>query len=377
MSTRMKIIEFDPTNHYRVQQFLDLPFRIYKDTPQWVPPLDTDTKVLFDLKKNPFYVHSSAAFFLAVTDDGSPVGRLAILNNHNFNKFSNTKNAFFCLFECYQDQNISNELFEAGFKWARKQELSIIIGPKGFSELDGMGLLVKGFEHRPAFGIAYNPSYYPELVEAAGFKMTSDIVSGYLSTVVTFPEKIHRISELVQQRRGLKIVSFRSKRDLRRMVPKIANLYNEMFIGSSGGAPLTDDEAVSIANKLIWFANPHLIKIIEKDGKPVGFLFAYPDISGGIQRIKGQLYPVGWIQLLLEMRRTEWVNVNGAGILPEYQGLGGTAILFSEMCKSIIEGGFMHAELIQIGVDNDKMQRELRELGVDFYKTHRVYQRSL
>jgi len=150
-----------------------------------------------------------------------------------------------------------------------------------------------------------------------------------------------------------------------------------MFIGSSGGAPLTDDEVASIANKLIWFANPHLIKIIEKDGKPVGFLFAYPDISGGIQRIKGRLYPFGWIQLMLEMKRTEWVNVNGAGILPEYQGLGGTAILFSEMCKSIIEGGFKHAELIQIGVDNDKMQRELRELGVDFYKTHRVYQRSL
>jgi hypothetical protein len=120
-----------------------------------------------------------------------------------------------------------------------------------------------------------------------------------------------------------------------------------------------------------------LIKIIQKDENVVGYLFAYPDISEAVQKVKGEIFPFGWVRLLLAMKRTEWVNINGAGIIEQYQGLGGTAILFSEMYKSVLEGGFKHAEIVQIGVDNDKMQRELRDLGIDFYKTHRIYVRKL
>jgi hypothetical protein len=130
----------------------------------------------------------------------------------------------------------------------------------------------------------------------------------------------------------------------------------------------------------LWFADPRLIKIVmtaERD-EPVGFLFAYPDISAAVQRTKGQLFPFGWIDLLLELRRTKWININGAGIVEKYRGLGGTALLFSEMHKSVVEAGrFEHADIVQIGVENDKMQREMRDLGIDFYKTHRMYQRSL
>jgi hypothetical protein len=175
----------------------------------------------------------------------------------------------------------------------------------------------------------------------------------------------------------LKIIRFRNKRELKRLVPRITAMYNEILGNIPGSVPLTEEEANSVANQLIWFANPHLIKIIEKDDKPIGFLFAYPDISAALQQTKGEIFPFGWLKLLLEMKRTKWVNINGVGIIEQYQGLGGTAILFSEMYKSIVEGGFRHAELVQIGVDNDKMQRELRELGVDFYKTHRMYQRAL
>jgi hypothetical protein len=373
----MKIIEFDPSDRYRIQQFIDLPFRIYHGVDQWVPPLSMDMKELFDVKNNPFYKHSLSLFLLAVTDDGSPIGRLVVLNNRNYNEYNHSQTAFFCLFECYRDQLASGELFKAGFDWARKQGLTLITGPRGFTALDGLGLLVDGFEHRPAFGITYNLAYYPELIEAAGFTQESDIVSGYLGTNISFPVKIHKISELVQKRRGLKIVNFRNRKELRRMVPKIKNMYNESLQGTSGNVPLTDAEVDKIANQLIWFANPRLIKIIQKEDTVVGFLFAYPDISGAVQKVNGQVYPFGWIRLLLEMKRTKWVNINGAGILEEYQGLGGTAILFSEMYKSVVEGGFIHADLVQIGMDNDKMQRELRDLGIDFYKTHRMYQRAL
>jgi hypothetical protein len=373
----MKIFEINPSDPYRTQQFIDLPYKIYRDTPQWVPPLSTDVRQIFDKRHNPFYQHSKASFFLATSADGAAIGRLAILNNQHYNEFNHEKTAFFYLFECTHDPKASRELFYTGFEWARKSGLTKIIGPRGFSSLDGLGMLVNGFEHRPAFGILYNQPYYPGLVEAVGFTSQADIVSGYLSADMQFPAKIDRVSELVKQRRGLSITSYRSRRDLRTLVPQLKDLYNGMIQGTVDNIPITDEEARSIANQLLWFADPRLIKVIVKAGVPVGFLYAYPDISAAVQRNKGRIFPFGWVDLLLEMKRTKWVNINGAGILEDYRGLGGTAILFSEMFKSITEGRFEHAEIVQIGVENDKMQRELRELGIDFYKTHRMYQRDI
>jgi hypothetical protein len=237
--------------------------------------------------------------------------------------------------------------------------------------------LVKGFEHRPAFGLPYNLPYYPSLVEAAGFKALSEMVSGYLSAVAPFPDKIHRAAELIQKRRGLRVASYRTRRDLRALVPRLQALYNNALEGTTGNVPLTEDEAKTLASQLLWFADPKLIKIVFKGEEPVGFLFAYPDVSAALQRTKGRLFPFGWIDLLLELRRTKWININGAGVIEKYRGLGGMAILYSEMQKSIQEGGFEHADLVQVGMENENMQRELRDLGIDFYKTHRLYQINL
>jgi hypothetical protein len=161
------------------------------------------------------------------------------------------------------------------------------------------------------------------------------------------------------------------------MLPKLQAMYNDSLEGTTGNTPLTDEEIQTLADQIQWFADPKLIKIVLKDDEPVGFLLAYPDISAAVQRTRGRVFPFGWVDLLLELKRTKWVNVNGAGIIEKYRGLGGTALLFSEMQKSIVEGGFEHADIVQIGVDNDKMQRELRDLGIDFYKTHRLYERAI
>jgi hypothetical protein len=373
----MKILEIDTADRYRTQQFIDLPYKIYRSTSQWVPPLTTDNQRIFDKQHNPFYRHSDASFFLATSADGAAIGRLAVLNNRHYNDFNQEQSAFFYYFECMHDPDAAHEMFEAGFNWARKAGLSKIVGPRGFSLLDGLGMLVHGFEHRPAFGIPYNMPWYPELVESTGFTTQSDIVSGYLSSEIQFPKKIHRISELVQQRRGLSIARYRTRQDLRQLLKQLKHLYNGMLEGTTDNVPITDEEAKSIANQIIWFADPRLIKVIMKGETPVGFLFAYPDFSAAVQRTKGRIFPFGWVDLLRERQQTNWVNINGAGILEDYRGLGGTAILFSEMQKSITEGKFIHAEIVQIGVENDNMLRELRELGINFYKTHRVYHRSL
>jgi hypothetical protein len=194
---------------------------------------------------------------------------------------------------------------------------------------------------------------------------------------MTFPPEIHRAAELIKKRRGLQVARFTNRKQLREFVPHLKNLYNDSIMGTSGNAPISDEEVRSLANQILWFADPRLIKIIYKDDEPVGFLLAYPDISAALQRTRGKLFPFGWLDVLAELRRTKWINLNGAGIIEQYRGLGGTALLFSEMYKSVAETNYRFADLVQIGIENDRMQRELRDLGIAFYKKHRIYQRTI
>jgi hypothetical protein len=380
----MEIVRVDLTNQKQIRDFLNLPPHIYQGISQWTPPLAGEERSRLDQKRYPFYKHSTAAFFLAYRND-LPVGRLAVLNNHLYNDYNHEKTSFFYLFECEQDPEPARRLFEAAFDWTRTCGLTRILGPKGFTALDGLGLLVKGFERRPAMGLPYNPPYYPELIEALGFEKVNDIVSGYLGPNIQFPERIHELADRVRKRSGLYIARFHTRRELRRALDYLKELYNGALEGTSGGTPITDDEIKSLANQMLWFSDPNLIKIVMKaddpqpgSDRPVGFLLAYPDISSALQKTKGRLFPFGWLTILRELHTTDWININGAGMVQEYRGLGGTAILYSELFKSVIENPrIQNVEIVQIGLENDKMQRELENFGVDFYKMHRTYQRFL
>jgi hypothetical protein len=371
----LNVIQLDTADRRLVGEYLELPFKLYRHVPQWVPPLRMDAGRYLD-RRHPFYQHSDAAFFLAFEGRRS-VGRLAVLVNRRYNDFNHEQTAFFDHFECEDHLPAARALFDAAFDWAVRHGAQKIIGPKGFTALDGMGLLVKGFEHRAAFGIAYHLPYYAAFIEGAGFICQGELVSGYMNPSAPFPARVGEVADMVMRRRGLSIMRFYHRRDLRKAISALHELYNSSLPGTTGNTPLSEDDVQAMASQLEWFADPRLIKIVMKGSQPVGFLLAYPDISAALQRTKGKLLPFGWADILLELKRTHWININGAGIAEQYRGLGGTALLFNEMRKSIIECGYQHADIVQIGVENERMQREMRDLGIDFYKTHRIYQRSL
>jgi hypothetical protein len=251
-------------------------------------------------------------------------------------------------------------------------------GPQSLVAADGKGLLVKGFDHRPALGIAYNYPYYGELVEDAGFDKGVDLISCYLDRDMDVSERFVRVAEKVKKRGGFSTVRFRTKAELRAMIPRVTALYNEAFVDVQGYVPLTEAEARVTASRIMAVADPELITLLMKGDEIAGFALAYPDLTAAIRRCKGRLWPLGWYHLMREFKRTEWLNFNGGGILEQYRGLGGNSLLYMELYNMLmLHPQYQHVDLVQIQETNTRMVQELRAANVEEYKRHRVYQRSL
>ena len=373
MRRTMQIRKIDTTNQKEINQFIQLPFKLYKESAYWVPSFISDVTKTLNRNQHPFYEHSTAAFFLAEKNERT-LGRLAILDNRKYNELQKQKTAFFYYFEAVEDSSVTQLLFEEAKKWARQRGLNKIIGPMGFMQGDGIGLLVEGFEHRPAIGISYNFPYYDTVLKKAGFDKKTDYYSGYLPGTHKLPQRFYDIAERVKEKRNFSIKSFKSKNELKQWIPRIQKLYNDSFSENFEHYPISEKEAEIIADKLLAIANPKLIKLVMKGDEIIGFLFAFVDISAAIQKTKGRIFPFGWITLKREFKRTNWVNFNGTGLLPGHRGVGANAVLYTEMANTVKQYGFEHADIVQVEEKNIKSLGDMKAIGVEWYKTHRVYE---
>jgi len=372
----MRARKIDTTNKKDVNQFIQFPFELYKDSPNWVPPFVSSVAKTLNRKKHPFYDHSFADFFIA-EEDGRTLGRLAVLDNGKFNEYHGQKTAFFNYFDAVDNTAVTQALFEAAFKWARQRDLNRMIGPLGFMGGDGKGVLIEGFEHRPAVGIAYNYPYYDGLLQHVGFSKLTDSYSGYLHRDHQLPKRFEDIAEKVKVKRNFWIKSFKSKRELRGWVHRIQKVYNTSFANNFAHCPLSEKEAEKLADRMLAIADPRLIKIVMKGEEIIGFLFAFVDISAAIRKAKGRFWPFGWIFLKREFKRTKWVNLNGTGLLPGHRGVGANAVLYTEIAKTIRQFHFEHADIVQVEEQNIKSMGDMKAIGVKWYKKHRVYERKI
>jgi hypothetical protein len=336
--------------------------------------MKVDVRNMLDPKKHPFYEHSDAQAFIAVRN-GQTVGRIAMMENKLYNQVQNKKVASFNLLESENDIEVIKALFEVGKEWSSKRGLTRIVGPKPFGLGDGYGILVEGFDKRQMMIMMnYNLPYLPRLMEEYGFEKEVDFVSCQIEIAkFSMPEKVKRVAERVLEKGTISVRGFRTRSELRTVGKEIGEIYNKVFVKNWEYYPYTKREIETAIENVILFADPKMIKVLMDGENIIGFLFAFPDVSRAIQRHKGQLNPLSILDLLGESKRADMVSVNGMGVMEEYHGRGGNALLYYEMEKTVKSKNFKYAEFTQVAESAEQMRKDLITLGGAEVKNHRVY----
>ncbi len=368
----MSLIDIRPVSSKSdVNRFIRFPWEVYRNTPQWVPPLLMDRRKLMDRTKNPFYKHADAEFFLAHRN-GDIVGRIGAIINENHNKEHNEKIGFFGFFESVNDQGVADELIGKAREWAKSRGAVLMRGPATPSVNDEWGLLVDGFDKPPAVLMPYNPPYYKVLLENAGMKKAKDLYAYLLRQDSFVSDKLARVSEAVRVREGLTFRTINMK-DFAREVGIIKDLYNRAWQYNWGAVPMTDEEFDALAKDLKPIVVPDLVIIAEYKGEPIGFSLSIPDLNMALKYNKrGYLLP-GLLRLFLHKKEINLARIIVLGVVRERQRTGAASVLFYETGKRCNAKGYYFGEAGWVLEDNDQMNRAAQFMSGERYKTYRIY----
>jgi hypothetical protein len=373
-----QIITQEVKTEKELLQFIKLPWKIYKDDPNWVPPLISERKAFFDPQKNPFFEHALVKNFLA-SREGELVGRISAIVNHNHNRFHRDKTGFFGFFESIKDYQVSAQLFDAAGGFLKSQGMELMRGPCNFSTNEELGFLSEGYDSPPVIMMTYNPRYYLDFAEEYGFRKAKDLFAYYMHQSVKPPERVVRVAEKVKKKKNLRIRRL-NLRQLGSEIRIIKEIYNSAWSDNWGFVPMTDREFDYLAKDLKRILDPDLVLIAEVDGEPAGFSLALPDINQVLKKLNGRLFPLGILKLLWYTkikRLVDGTRILTAGVIEKYRHQGIDNIFYLDTYRIGTGKGYTWGEFSWILEDNHAMNSALETLGARIYKKYRIYEMEI
>jgi len=365
-----------------LRRFIQLPWHIYRDDPNWVAPLRSDEAKQFDRQRNPFFDHADARFLLAVDGD-RPVGRISAHIDHLYNEFHQSMTGFFGFFEAIERPEVADRLFEAAMDWLRQQGTTHVMGPFDYNTNGESGLLVEGFQSPPALMMPYNPPYYGDLIERNGFAKAKDLVAylvqldgeTFLHEMESLVPRLEKISQrALDEGYATRRVNLK---DFDAEVERLREIYNEAWEANWGFVPLTEREFDETARELKRVADPSLGVMIEFGDEPVAFGMALPDFNQALRPANGRLFPFGLLKLLWHMRHIDGMRMMTLGIKAQHRVRGVDALLYLHMIRAAMASPYTWCECSWILEDNHRMRQTMERITGHVYKRYRVYERSL
>jgi GNAT superfamily N-acetyltransferase len=368
------------TNTPEMNKFIRLPWKIYKNDEVWVAPIKSQYKHIFDKKRNPFFIHGDADFFIA-EKNGEVVGRIAAITNRLHNETWKDKVGFFGFFECINDQDVANALIEAAAKHLKALGFDQLRGPASPSSNEDYGVLIDNFKSQHVLLSTYNAPYYYDLYQRAGLAGIKELYA------IKFPgllireksgERLSKLRKAVMERTGISFESLDMKK-FKEAVTTFKGLFNEAWttVNNHGWVPLTDAEFDVITGDLKQITDPDLVMLARVDGKVVGGVICLPDYNEIFRSWKGNIFPFHWIDMFTKKKKIKCLRIVILGVLPEYQKKGLDAIMYYEILERGLAKGMDWAEASYIVEDNMPMFKPLMNIGGEIYKTYKVMEKNI
>lgn len=359
--------------------FVKFPIELYKDCPYYVPSLILDELGTLNTKKNPAFKMCEMQMFLAYKDE-KIVGRICAIINNKANETWNSKDGRFGFFDFIDDKEVVDALFNEAETWLKSKGMKFVIGPIGFSGLDHEGLLIHGYDKVTTMATTYSFPYYKEHVERLGFRKEVDANEYYITIPSETPERHQRIADIVAKRYGLKILKFKSLTQIRPYISKLFHVLNEAYKPLYGFTALSQEQIDYYVKMYVPILRWNLVTIIveEKTDDVVAFGIGMPNLSQGLIKSRGKLFPFGWYHLLNDLKfNNPVIDLLLIGISPAYQGKGVNAIVFADFIPSAYKEGFRFAESNPELEVNEKVNTLWEGFDVELHKKRRFYRKAL
>jgi hypothetical protein len=362
--------------------FIRFPWQVYRGDPYWVPPLISERVEFLDPQRHPFYEHADVSLFLA-RRGGEVVGTIAALVNHRHNEFHGEQIGFFGLFEVIEDREVAEALLETACTWVRGQGMKAVRGPTNFSTNEELGLLVSG-TGRPVIMMTYNPPYYADFIDGAGFVKAMDLVA-YLIDMEPLKngmQRTARIAEKVKARRGISVRPINMRR-FDEEAERVKKLYNSAWEKNWGFVPMTDHEMEHTARGLKQIIDPDLSVFIEKEGEPIGFALILPDVNKALLKAYPRPQtPEWWTMAKLFWHwkvggRLDTARGYAGGFTEEHRGVGAAEVLAQAAAEALIRKGYRYCEFSWLLETNFMVRRMAEAYGGQLYRTYRIYEKAL
>ncbi|MBU0486929.1 MAG: hypothetical protein KKA07_09095 [Bacteroidetes bacterium] len=359
-----------------LKKFVKFPFGLYRGNAYWIPPIISDEVKVMLPETNPAFEFSDAKFWIA-EKDGKIVGRIGAIINKLYNEKMGENIGRFSRPEFIDDQEVSAALFKTAEKWLQDKSMTKVMGPLGFSNLDTQGLLIEGFDFLPSIASVYHLPYFQKHIEALGYQKEIDWVEFRL-TVEAIPEKSLRLTDVIKKRYELDVLSFTSSKEVLKWGDQIFEVLNSAFEDLFAVIQFNDRMKQYYLNKYFKVLNPRLIKlIINKDKKLVAFIVAGPGLGEAMQKANGKLFPFGMFHLMKAIKHPKVIDLLLTGIEPGLQGQGLSALLISELQKTLLELGVEFTETTGIFETNHKAIQHWKNYKHIQHKRRRCFVKTL
>ena len=374
----MEVVVKPVLSREEMKTFIHLPAEIHKDHKNWIPPIYTDEWAFFDPKKNHLFENCDTILALA-WKNGKAVGRIMGVISYQYNKNHNENHGRFSFMETWYDQEVFHALVEFIADWSRAKGMIKLVGPLAFSDKDPQGFMIYGYDEIPAMASNCNFPYMVDLVEKEGFEKKYDLVTYKFTVNQELPEFYLKISERsVKNNKDLKVLEFTTRKNVRPYIRPALRLLNRTFIDIYGFNPLTDKEMDDFANRYLYLINPRFIKmVVNQNNEVIAFIVGMSDISEGIKKSKGHLFPFGLYHILMAGRKSKLLTLMLIAIDPEYQNKGLNVQMALKMIESAMEQGKTHIDTHLELEYNIKVRGEMEKLGAVIHKKFRIYQRDI